>query len=186
MKKFEFWLMLGLLFFPIIALSCDRYNRSEWEHWQDYNNDCKNVRADLLEIHSQTKVEFKGSEECVVTSGQWIDKYTGRVLTQAKELQVDHIVPLSWAHWHGGCDWPNEKKEKFANDPENLILTSASANQSKSDKGPNKWMPSNQSFHCEYIQKWDSITREYGLNFTPMESDFFNQKLGECTNTDKK
>jgi hypothetical protein len=37
----------------------------------------------------------------------------------------------------------------FANDPGNLLATSASADRSKGAKGPDQWLPS--FGHCEYV-----------------------------------
>ncbi|WP_020411235.1 MULTISPECIES: hypothetical protein [Microbulbifer] len=40
----------------------------------------------------------------MVDTGLWLDPYTGNFYTLASDLDVEHIVPLSWAHEHGGAN----------------------------------------------------------------------------------
>jgi hypothetical protein len=52
-------------------------------------------------------------------------------------------------HGHGGDRLTDDRKRMFANDPGNLLATSASADRSKGAKGPDQWLPS--FGHCEYV-----------------------------------
>nr|WP_281166127.1 DUF1524 domain-containing protein [Microbulbifer variabilis] len=85
-------------------------------------------------------------------------------------MDVEHIVPLSWAHEHGGANWSVELKRQFAEDPENLWLVDDGRNQSKGDKGPNKWMPPYEPVRAIYVQRFMAIMEKYGLKFSPEES----------------
>ncbi len=82
-------------------------------------------------------------------------------------LDIDHVVPLKWAYEHGAHDWPVERKAKFANDPLNTIAVSLSANRSKGAKGPTEWMPPNNAYRCDYLRKFESVLKAYGLAFSP-------------------
>ena len=63
--------------------------------------------------------------------------------------------------------WPWSRKRAFANDPDNLLATSSSANRSKGSKGPDQWMPA--IHRCSYAQRWDRLIEKYGLVATAGE-----------------
>ena len=87
--------------------------------------------------------------------------YTGGSVTNARQLDIDHVVPLEWAHGHGGDRWGTAKKTEFANDPGNLLPVWSSANRSKGSKGPDQWMP--EINRCEYAERWQRIIQKYEL-----------------------
>jgi hypothetical protein len=88
---------------------------------------------------------------------------TGRTYTKASDIDIDHIVPLSYAHRAGAASWSRERKRQFANDPLNLLSVEDNTNQSKGDKGPRRWMPPLESYHDEYMRQWDAVVSKYGL-----------------------
>ena len=91
------------------------YDRSDWPHWLDDDKDCQNTRHEILIQTSTKPVEFKTENECNVLSGEWYDPYSGDTFTISKDLDLDHIVPLKFAHGHGGDKWSREHKAMFAN-----------------------------------------------------------------------
>ena len=141
-----------------------RYRREDWKHWIDEDGDCQNTRAELLISRSEVKVEFATSRECRVVGGFWIGGLTGIVLSDASNVDIDHVIPLSYAHRHGGFSWSSSKKEQFANDPLNLLIAYDIENRRKSDKGPSEYLPSNKNLACVYIKRWKAIGIKYGLN----------------------
>jgi hypothetical protein len=78
------------------------YNRSDWPYWSDTDGDNQNTRHELLISQSLTGVTFNTEDECVVMHGTWYGKYSGNTLNHSKELDLDHVVPLKFAHSHGG------------------------------------------------------------------------------------
>lgn len=147
----------------IPSLCFGSYNRSDWPHWEDMNNNCRNTRHEVLAAQSIINVEFTSDKKCKVKSGRWIDYYSGEVFEDPRKLQIDHIIPLSWANSHGGENWSHYKKKLFANDPENLIAVSGHENQSKGNKGPDEWLPPNKKYQCEYVVKWNYLLVKYQL-----------------------
>jgi hypothetical protein len=107
---------------------------------------------------SQRPVSF---DKCKVTSGLWELPYTGGQVTDASQLDIDHVIPLKWAHGHGGDRWAPAKKRAFANDPDNLLPVYYSANRSKGSKGPDDWMPATDQ--CGYIKRWERLLEKYQL-----------------------
>ena len=134
------------------------YDRDDWDGWIDEDGDCQNTRAEILIRDSQAKVSFDG---CRVVGGLWKLPYSGGSTKKASQIDIDHIIPLKWAHGHGGDRWSDAKKKAFANDPENLMATSSSANRSKGAKGPDEWMPAINK--CRYAQRWEGLIEKYGL-----------------------
>ena len=143
------------------------YNRDDWNHWIDVDGDCQNTRAEILIRDSQQPVRFRSNRQCKVTSGLWALPYTGGTEAKARQRDIDHIIPLKWAHGHGGDRWTPGHKQAFANDPENLLATYSSANRSKGARGPDDWMPAvNQ---CRYAKRWEYLLEKYRLMVLPVE-----------------
>lgn len=156
------------------------YDRDAWPHWRDLDGDCQDARAEALISASRVQVTFRNGDRCVVESGLWIDPYSGQVFQDASELDVDHIVPLRHAHGHGGDRWPAARRARFANDPQNLLPVSASANRSKGAEGPDTWLPPQRSYWCDYGRRWAAIKAKYGLMVTPRERQALRELVGSC------
>jgi hypothetical protein len=89
------------------------------------------------------------------------------------------MVPLS-ADWSRGArDWPQAQRERFANDPLNLLAASASANESKGDRGPAQWLP-RQAYRCAYAVQWIRVSTRYKLIVTPPDKASLTTLLGRC------
>jgi len=139
------------------------YQREAWKHWEDFDNDCRNTRQELLAAQSRVPVRYSNSGSCTVVGGEWFDPYTDTLYTDAADLDIDHVIPLNYAHSHGGAAWSPLLKKVFANDPENLLVVQDRANQTKSDKGPAAYLPPSDAYHCEYARLWLHLSRKYEL-----------------------
>lgn len=147
------------------------YNRKDWIHWIDIDGDCQNTRAEILIKFSKTPPIFSSKSHCAVKEGYWLDAYSGKVLTAANEIDIDHLVPLAWANGHGGDQWDANQKMKFANDFENLTVTSRKLNRIKGNKGLDEWLPPNINYRCQYISRFISVVKKYKLELIPAESE---------------
>lgn len=138
------------------------------------------TRDDILR-RDLDEVKLRG--KCTVIAGVLADPYTGRSVTFAKadagKVQIDHVVPLSAAWQRGARDWPQAQRERFANDPLNLLATTSSANQSKSDKGPAQWLP-REAYRCAYAVQWVRVAVAYKLAVTPPDKASLTTLLGRC------
>ena len=105
-------------------------------------------------------------DSCRVQGGVLSDPYTGRTIHFERgdgEVEIDHIVPLSYA-WKNGADkWSTEQRIAFANDTDNLLAVNKGDNRAKSDKSPEQWLP--RINRCEYSQKFAEIAENYGLTY---------------------
>lgn len=155
------------------------YNRDAFgKGWADVDKDCQDSRAEALIATSTTTVRFASDRRCRVVSGRWISPFTGSVIQNASDIDIDHVVPLSWAWRHGADAWPQERRERFANDPVNLWPVEASLNRSKGDRGPDKWLP--PAGQCQYVSRFYRITKIYGLPLNEDESIFLLAFLDRC------
>ena len=117
MKLKNLWLLVLLFLTPVYSLAdCPAYDRKAWKHWIDEDRDCQNARHEVLIEESLSTVGFKTSKACRVVSGSWNDPYSGRTITDASKLDIDHMVPLKEAHESGGHAWDVYRKREYAND----------------------------------------------------------------------
>lgn len=158
------------------------YDRGDWPHWIDADGDCVNARHEVLASESLMEVELT-ADKCAAFAGLWIDPFTGESFTEASALDVDHMVPLAEAHRSGGDAWDREKRAAFANDladPRGLIAVSAGANRSKSDQGPEDWLPPEEGYRCRYVADWVAVKARWELSMDERERVTAENVLRAC------
>ena len=175
------------LFFALLILStiaqANEYNRKDWQHWIDSDGDCQNTRHELLIEKSISNVSFtdrQDGKDCTVDNGMWNGHYLDKSFNKASDLDVDHVIPLKWAHDHGAAGWTKDEKKLFANDPLNLLLVDDAENQSKGARGPATWIPKNKGFHCEYASLWLRILNKYNLGAFPQDKKWIDRTAVNC------
>jgi len=155
------------------------YSRSAFGHgWDDADGDCQDARAEALIANSTTPVRFADNKRCRVITGRWVSPFTGNVIQNASNIDIDHVVPLAWAWERGAGKWPGEKRERFANDPINLLPVEASLNRSKGARAPDEWLP--PASQCGYVARFVRVVRLYDLKPSARESAWFQAFLDEC------
>lgn len=100
---------------------------------------------------------------CRVTAGHTLDPFTGEDLDLREGVEIDHLLPLSAAWDLGAHRWTPAQRQAFANDPRNLVVTSRSANQRKSDQLPAAWQPANSRARCWYARRVAVVAATYDL-----------------------
>lgn len=133
--------------------------------WLDTDGDCQDARQEALAAQSTAPVRFESERGCRVIAGRWISPFTGKAIHDPSAIDIDHVVPLKWAWDHGASDWTREKRERFANDPVNLLSVEASLNRSKGAKGLIDWLP--PSGQCQYTLRFLRVLRIYKLALSP-------------------
>ncbi|MEQ8185325.1 HNH endonuclease family protein [Marinobacter salarius] len=159
--------------------SSTSYARSAFGNgWDDADGDCQNSRAEALIETSSTTVRFATDKECRVVTGRWISTFTGNVVQNSSEIDIDHVVPLNWAWKRGAQLWPQAKRERFANDMVNLWPVELSLNRSKGAQGPDEWLP--PSGKCGYVARFRRIVKQYDLQLSPAEASWTKSFLNRC------
>ena len=139
----------------------------------DGHNGC-DTRDDVL--HEQlVDVEISpGTGGCKVAAGTLVDPYTGGLVDFAQrhyDIDIDHVVPLAYAWDMGAASWPQQRRERFANDTARELLASwGPANESKSDSGPAGWLPPDAAFRCDYVLRFLRVATHYGLAVTAADA----------------
>jgi len=141
------------------------YNRKHWPHWVDKDKDCQNTRHEILIQRSLIPVTLD-KKGCKVLRGKWSDYYYPETHTLSKNVDIDHLIPLKHANAIGASVWTMLEKEKFANDPDNLVITNKSYNRKKGAKTIAQWLPVNQDYACKYIKDWIRLKKKYQLTIT--------------------
>lgn len=133
---------------------------------------CFNTRAKVLIRDSKSAPEF-AANGCRVTAGEWQDPYSGEVFNDAKDIQIDHVVPLKNAYDSGAWTWDYNKRCLYGNFLKNefhLLAVSGHENMKKGDGTPAVYMPPVQEYTCQYLQSWLKIKLIWGLVLNPDEA----------------
>ncbi|MEZ0072222.1 HNH endonuclease family protein [Planotetraspora sp. GP83] len=152
------------------------YDRDEFGYaWADNadgiplaHNGC-DTRNDLLK-RDGVEVKFRSGSDCVVVSMTLYDPYTGKTIEwrkqDAAEVQIDHVMPLSYDWQMGASRWSDGKRKQIANDPLNLLPVDGSTNSSKGDSGPASWLPPVKGIRCSYAVRFAQVALKYDLPVT--------------------
>lgn len=156
------------------------YRREDYlVSWIDEDGDCQNLRHEMLIRESLSDITFTNSNRCIVNTGRWLDPYAGIYLYQASDLDVDHVIPLAYAHTNGSYSWSTRKKQTFAVDEANLLLIDDGENQSKGAKGPSEYLP-RKEFQCEYAEIWRLVSTKYDLILPDRDQETIRNILSQC------
>lgn len=138
------------------------YDRRRFGSWIDADGDCLDTRDEILAMTSSAEVVFDESG-CRVVKGYWLDIYSGEPIEDPSKIDIDHVVSLNHA-WQGGASrWSDHEMMDFANDFENLIVTSSSLNRSKSNASPLEWLPPNDEFQCNFVERFIMVSDKYQI-----------------------
>ncbi|MFE4692076.1 HNH endonuclease family protein [Streptomyces sp. NPDC056749] len=162
----------------------DGYERDSFKHWVDEDGDGCPTRAEVLIEEATTKPEQ--GERCALTGGTWMSYYDEAEVTDARKLDIDHMVPLAEAWDSGAYDWTAERRQAYANDlgfPRSLVAVTAKTNRSKSDKDPAQWLPPAQGARCTYAADWTATKLRWKLSIDQDERGALLELAKECPDT---
>ena len=168
------------------AASTPTYDRDAFgPAWADTDHNGCDQRNDVL-ARDLTAVTYKpGTHDCVVLAGTLHDPYTGQEIsftrgaTTSTAVQIDHMVPLSWAWQHGASTWTQQHREQLATDLSNLTAVDGPSNESKSDQGPATWLPT-ASYSCTYVARFTYVVHRYDLTLDSADRTAIDRTLGTC------
>lgn len=159
------------------------YTRDAYGYdWLDLDSDGCNTREEVLARDMRDETRPDG---CNVETGTLVDPYTGQRLLfvedqNAAAVQVDHVYPLGRSWQMGAAAWSPDKRERFANDPLNLIATDGSVNASKGAQGAAEWRPPNEGAWCLYSVRYVRVAASYDLPVTSADVDALRAMLASC------
>ncbi|MBT1162137.1 DUF1524 domain-containing protein [Bifidobacterium sp. SO1] len=194
----------------------DRAN--QFGTWQNSTQLCGyGTTRDLILKRDMTNVVMDSN--CHVQSGTFNDPYTGKTIKFQRDqysgsrkvsgdssaVQIDHVVALQDA-WASGL-WKESRKTdrvKYANDPDVLLASDGTANNTKSmgvnlysagvaksnnnrgrelkwlNSTPSVWLPDNTSYDCAYMAKRVYIKTKWNLTMSSWEKNETVAFLKQC------
>lgn len=163
------------------------YDRGAFgQAWADEDRNGCDTRNDILARDLARPVFKPGTHDCVVLSGTLAEPYTGSVIEFQRGqdtsalVQIDHVVALGDAWRSGAWAWDAPTRQRFANDPANLLAVDGQANQDKGASSADQWLPSNADFRCAYVTRQIEVKSTWGLSVTARERDAMAKVLASC------
>ena len=170
------------------ATAVPDYDRQAFgQRWADTDHNGCDTRNDIL-ARDLARPTFKpGTRDCVVLTGTLAEPYTGTTIQfqrgdkSSALVQIDHVVALADAWRSGAWQWDAQRRQEFANDPENLLAVDGAANEDKSASSAAQWLPPNAAFRCDYVKRQIAVKYAYGLSVTQAEQDAMATQLTTCS-----
>ncbi|MBP2457749.1 hypothetical protein ABID70_000311 [Clavibacter michiganensis] len=164
-----------------------RYDRDAFgPAWADADGNGCDQRDDVL-VRDMARVAFASDDpRCTVVAGHLDDVYTGHGIDFARgprtsaAVQIDHLVPLSWAWQHGAWSWTDERRERLATDLDELQAVDGPTNQDKSDQGPGTWLPPDAGYRCLYVTRFAFVVSRYGMSIDDADRSAIDRVLQAC------
>ncbi|MFF4888122.1 HNH endonuclease family protein [Streptomyces nigra] len=168
---------------PVALESRDGYNRDKFRHWNtgDDPADGCNTRGEVL-LH-EAITPPTASAGCRLSGGSWFSYYDATVVTAARSLDIDHMVPLAEAWDSGASAWTSQRREAYANDQgaeASLVAVTARSNRSKADQDPAQWLPPATEVHCRYVGEWVGTKLRWGLAVDDVELAALQRVASSC------
>lgn len=157
------------------------YERDKFHLWTDADHDGCNTRKEVL-LAEPVKKPRQG-KGCRLTGGTWRSYYDDRTVTDARKLDIDHVVPLAEAWDSGASKWTAQRREQYANDlgaDRSLVAVSLGPNRTKGDKDPAEWMPPAKDATCTYATDWVTAKLRWKLTIDPTEARALQTIAASC------
>ena len=156
------------------------------QRWADTDHNGCDTRNDILARDLSRPTFKEGTHNCVVLSGTLAEPYQGRIVEFQRGdgtsdlVQIDHVVALADAWYSGAWQWDGVTRERFANDPANLLAVDGQTNQDKGRASADQWLPPARSFHCDYVTTQIRVKYAWGLSVTQAEYEAMVNVLRGC------
>jgi hypothetical protein len=174
---------------PSAPAATPGYSRDQFGNgWADPDHNGCDARQDAI-TRAVTVVDAR-TGRCQITTGTIHDVYASRDYPAAatRDFDVDHVVALADAWRSGAATWTPARRKAFANDPAELVVTTAHTNRSKSDQGPDTWAPTSHAGACWYAARYAAVKYLWGLTPDPDHGDAegaaIETTLAGCTGTE--
>lgn len=145
---------------------------------------CWSVRDEVIKRQADPGTLRLTPDGCAVEAVSFTDPYSGRRVNESgrenveRNIQIDHVIPVSYMSSNGGNAWNQQTKDEYYNDldPGHLLAVESSENNLKSDYGPSRYMPSGgTAYRAAYGKDWVAILKSYqakGGRATIEQSDY--------------
>jgi hypothetical protein len=163
------------------------YDRDQFgQAWADVDRNGCDTRNDILRRDLTSFVLKAGTHGCLVLSGTLHDPYTRATIAFVRgqqtstAVQIDHVVALSDAWQKGAQRWDSATRQRFANDPLNLLAVDGPSNARKGDGDAATWLPPAKAYRCRYVARQVAVKTAYGVWVTRAEKAAITRILASC------
>lgn len=164
-----------------------KYERDQFgPAWNDEDGNGCDTRNDVL-ARDLNEVVFRAhTRDCIVISGWFDDPYTGQRIRFVRGndtsplVQIDHVVSLADAWRAGAWQWNAAQRQKYANDPLNLMAVDGPTNENKGSGRADQWLPPNVEYHCAYVARQVQVKAKWALTVTASERQTMIDVLADC------
>lgn len=166
---------------PVVAENNAGYDRNRFRHWVDADGDGCHARNEVLIAEADDPVTVGSG--CSLSGGRWFSYYDRVSWTNASDVDIDHMVPLSEAWGSGARNWSDAQREAFANDLgdyRTLVGVTDNVNQSKGDKDIAEWLP--QYDKCRYLGEFVAVKIRWRLSVNSGEKSAMQSLAAGCAN----
>lgn len=152
--------------------------------WGDQPGGCDS--RNFILMRDLTQIKMRSGEACIVASGVLVDPYTGKKINFVRgvktslAVQIDHVVAVSDAWQKGAQQLTYAVRNKFYNDPLNLLAVDGPTNGKKSDSDAASWLPPNKAYRCPYVARQIAVKLKYKLWVTAAEKAAIASVLVKC------
>ncbi|WP_412126050.1 HNH endonuclease family protein [Streptomyces platensis] len=149
--------------------------------WTDADHDGCDTRKEVLLAEAVKKP--RQGKRCKLTGGSWRSYYDDKTVTDARKLDIDHVVPLAEAWDSGASKWTAERRESYANDLDaerSLVAVSLGPNRTKGDKDPAEWLPPAKDATCTYATDWVTAKLRWRLTADLAETKALRTIAASC------
>ncbi|MFK0264184.1 HNH endonuclease family protein [Streptomyces angustmyceticus] len=157
------------------------YERNKFHLWTDADHDGCDTRKEVLLAEAVKKP--RQGKSCKLAGGSWLSYYDDKTVSDARKLDIDHVVPLAEAWDSGASKWTPERREQYANDlgaERSLVAVSLGPNRTKGDKDPAEWMPPAKDATCTYAVDWVSAKLRWRLTADRAEAKALGAVAAGC------
>ncbi|WJY43191.1 HNH endonuclease family protein (plasmid) [Streptomyces sp. P9-2B-2] len=157
------------------------YERDKFRLWTDADHDGCDTRKEVLLAEAVKKP--RQGKSCKLTGGSWRSYYDDKTITDARKLDIDHVVPLAEAWDSGASKWTAQRREQYANDlgaERSLVAVSLGPNRTKGDKDPSEWMPPAKDATCTYATDWVATKLRWQLTVDRAEAKALRTVAAGC------
>jgi hypothetical protein len=154
------------------------YRRDKFPHWVKQDDGCSTRQRVLIDERQEGQVS-----RCGVVDGEWLSFYDGKDITNPRQLDIDHMVPLAEAWDSGASSWTTEQRTEYANDlgyDDALVAVSATSNRSKADQDPAEWKPPDEDSWCRYATAWTTQKIRWKLTADDSEVEALREMFQTC------
>jgi hypothetical protein len=156
------------------------YNLNRFEEWGKTENKCT-TRETIIIRNAQTPPLV--DVDCNIFEGEWYSPYDNTVQTDQTQTTVHHTVHLKETWESGAHAWDLRTRRAYVNDTTWVhTITTGSINSvnSKADKSPDQWMPTNTKHTCDYLYAWVSVKTRWQLTVDEAEKNYLIEATEEC------